>query len=239
MKTATLSRWQAMAHWCRTPRTLAISQGALGLALLSGILGIVAVGGFKAARLLKASAEPNGDVPVLDSFSEPAIAFALLKKQVEDLFESQRLARSLQSEARPGHPGSGAADPGEMKRRSMAGQIHWLHERMQMLDLNANHDRMLLSAKDCNHKTFIDCYLRILFAASDAMEIVAWTRRALDSAEACGRTAEVLDALRHVAWFGNDARASNRLSAVVETWKAGRQPSHSPPGNPAAGAAGL
>jgi len=63
-----------------------------------------------------------------------------------------------------------------------------------------------------------DCYLQLLQTAPNRPDSRYWAHLALACSRYCGRTDEVLDALRHVIHFHPDLKTTGRLKTVLDEW---------------------
>src|SRR5690349_20853841 len=140
----------------------------------------------------------NDPAPDLDSFSEPDIAAAVLKRHAQALIEvcSQDLGDIAGSDHRPLQ-----ARSGQWINRY---QTEFRRQKQLVDDADIAHGLLILYKISERPGEFLDCYLRLLGASPEHPVIWRWAGTALSYGQACGRTEEVLDALRHIARFDQD-----------------------------------
>jgi hypothetical protein len=241
----------------RARRIAAMKRGAVKTVLIALLLGGLCVKGLRIAGRFSDASRSNDTMLELDSFSEPEIAIAILNQHVEHLLlisnASQPPGRSAMLQQYCAQFQLRAASKPTMNAESLrlntlgekalprmpaTDQIRWLHHRVQMLNHNLNRELMRMHMESGNWNEFLDCYLKMLSEAPDEfgaaqgtkdIQVAQWTKLALDQAESCSRTDEILDALQHVIQFHNDVRAVKRLVNVLELWKVEYQRRHLTP----------
>jgi hypothetical protein len=189
----------------------------------------------------RASLSWNDDLPELDSFSQPALAIAILQQHVRKLFLTYALtnepppavgttngwAVTITNSQRPKQldRSSGVRQgPQSGEQGSCLDSLQALDGRLRALRTDLLHHLMVLQYRNRSWNEFLDTYLEILAMAPEKAGIAPWARSALACSQTCQRTDEVLDALQHVARFSKDARTAARLQGVLEDWNAGRIP---------------
>ena len=187
-----------------------MTRRALSTVLLVGVLGILCVGGLGIARHFSAPSRFSDTVPELDSFSEPQIAIAILNQHAQNIFWTY--CNLTEPSCQP-------------VRLQQVDQIRSLYNQVQTLNQNLTSELMLIYAESGDWKEFLDCYLKLLSEAPDPNEygLVLWTPCALEHSGDCGRTEEVLEALRQVMLSHEDVKSVRRLAGTVEKWKAEHQ----------------
>lgn len=161
------------------------------------------------------TADVLAGVAPLDSFSEPAIAATLLRREADTLFSSFTEARN-DAEYPGAIPLNQAAtsrmrnppDAGGPKLSEMSAAESQLLQRLEKLratirELNQEIDEKLLviDTKTRNANELVDCFLELLHNCPERPEILEWVGPALDSAASSGRSDELRDALEHVLRF--------------------------------------
>jgi hypothetical protein len=185
---------------------------------------------------------PTGDdVPELDSFSEPAVALAILQQHVRDLYFAHTLSEAgtnksawlnqgvsgPHTEAQPNGSESASFPPcsrnEEMSQRGPSGN-RWLNSTSVYAGCTANclEDLLPVQFEKQRWNDFLDCYLELLAVAPEKVAVVSWTRSALACSQVCGRTDEVLSGLQHFIRFSEDTKIITRLECAIDDWKAGR-----------------
>jgi hypothetical protein len=182
------------------------------------------------------TADVLAGVAPLDSFSEPAIAATLLKRESENLFS--RFTEARNDADYPGTPslneralsGSKRLDDGDgvaWKLREMSAAEIQLLQRLEKLratirELNQDVDQKLLviDFKNRSANDLVDCFLELLHNCPEHPEILEWVDSAMDSAESCGRADELQDALRHVLRFQSSLPTAGGLKSRIERRKA-------------------
>lgn len=191
---------------------------------------------FGVARVSRSS----GDIPQLDSFSEPAVAIAILQQHVQNLYfapardfngtnevlRPREAASNFSAWVSPGNQnfaappffssGSQKSEP-DPNRQSLSE----LHGRLSALQAQLLQNLLALHYQNHSWNDFLDCYLQLLVAQPEQV-VCSWTRSALACSPICGRTDEILDALQHFTRFSKDTNAVARLQVVLEDWNAGK-----------------
>lgn len=191
-------------------------------------------------RFVRSLAGPTESVPDLDSFSEPSVAAAILKKQAADLIreyeKSQEekcqiscpgqnddsIAASCGSgQFRPENPSRGIDPQGVPKSapewiRRIREAIRQREEALGMDELEDQLLRICQEQKQWNE--FIDAYLQLLGRRPGSDIAVAWLRIALDYSAYCDRTEEMREVLEHLARFHRDRKLARRIKNVLDQW---------------------
>jgi hypothetical protein len=172
------------------------------------------------------------EVPQLDSFSRPSIASAVLQLEAERLFAEY--VALYDQEWRPGPPGSparrgaqlapGQGQTGGEKPQQGSAKTATAIEALEELDatvgrLQCDLERKLLAAYAQNHLSdkFLDHYVLLLRERPDgaaglyAAQALAWSR-------SCGRTGEVLEALKHLNRYQPHRKDAAVLRAALAEW---------------------
>lgn len=190
-------------------------------------------------RTVRLPAGPAEQVSELDSFAEPSIAAAVLKKQAQDLIwaynvsrdaawspksqlDPDRERRCAPREGEPFLQGSSACAAKSQNALS-ASTCEWIqrfkeaiHQREDAALASGLEDQLLHIYEDNGlWNEVIDCYLGILSRRPDSPLAVAWAPLALDRSTYCNRTEEVRDALEHVARFSRDRKLAARIKTVL------------------------
>jgi hypothetical protein len=160
------------------------------------------------------SADASNSPPDLDSFSEPSIAAAVLKRHAKALQEACSADLSLLS----------GANPGAFQNRA----TEWIARYQEGLDRQEEivkdgdlEHGLLILYRVCNRRQeFVDCYLKLLGASPNHPVVWRWAGCALEFAQSCGRREEVLDALQHIARFDRDLEVANHVRDGLEKWTA-------------------
>jgi len=191
---------------------------------------------FNDSRFFRA-ADPLGGASSLDSFSEPATAAVILKRQAESLLLDYTEARNAASEVAPtylpnhrevdshnkvpqeytGFAGFGRGSASEVSRIQPLEQLH-----ATMQDMTIDLDQKLLVVFSENHfeNQLLDRFLQFLQEAPERPAVLEWVNRALDYSRDCGRTEELEDALEHTVRFHPELKTTRQLKALVESWEA-------------------
>ncbi len=182
------------------------------------------------------TADVLAGVAPLDSFSEPAIAATLLRREAENLFSSFTEARNdadypgtlpLNKRASSVTRKPDDGDAVGWKPREMSTTENQLLQRLEKLratlrELSQDVDQKLLviGLKNRNANDLVDCFLELLHNCPERPEILEWVEPALDSAESCGRADELQDALEHVLRFQKSLPTAWGLKVRIEKRKA-------------------
>ncbi len=189
---------------------------------------------FGPAQVSESTALLTDDLPALDSFSGPAIATAILQRQVEILFlaclrtnEARRLAEGIRTAAIP-HPqtqtGERRFSSDQAQGIQLAGgeSLFTLDGRLRRLRAELLQDLLAVHYQNRSWNDFVNAYLELLAVEPDKVGMAFWTRSALACSHLCGRTDEVLDAVQRIARFSKNPKTVVRLQAVLADWSAGR-----------------
>jgi hypothetical protein len=182
--------------------------------LVLPLVGLLAVAGYQTSRSWTLSSDLSVGPCELDSFSKPSLAVAILKQEAGRRFYACM-------ERQPPVPDQGPSDGSRAAAALQAPGIQPLAKlRQQTRELNVDLDSMLLNA--CDEKglwnAYLDCYLQLLQGASEAPLVLNCARNALLISDKCGRTEEVLDAMRHVTRFHRQLKTAEGLRSLVEEW---------------------
>jgi hypothetical protein len=162
-----------------------------------------------------------GSPPDLDSFSEPAIAAAVLKRSAQGLNEA--CAEDLSALS--------AAKTGALQARTAEWISRYETELNRQKEILTDGDLehgLLILYKTCGRREdFVDGYLRLLGISPDQPVVWRWAGYALTYAQSCARSEEVLDALQHIARFGRDRQVADQVKAALQKWSAVSQPKSS------------
>ena len=181
-----------------------------------------------------------GNIPDLDSFSEPSVGLAVLKLEAERLVLAYHEIRNqeeishwaaLHDSAAAGPQGS----PGSVsnssapfirpaaREDSALKRMAKLHAEVQDLEVYLNRNLMAAYSLNDSCSEFLDCYLRLLHQAPKLQKrhgMQDWTWSALQCARKCGRAEEVADALQHVVRFQRDLSGAETMRAILEQLEA-------------------
>ncbi len=218
--------------WARRARTWS--------SLLLLVVLMAQLSGPRFGTAAKSSALWSEDVPALDSFSEPAVATAILQQRVRNLYftyclgdeETNAVLRTLGNAPRfraagPTAPQNSAAAPMSSRdgqkgdRASSRASLLELHALARGLQGDLLETLLAVHFENQAWNEFLDCYLELLAVAPGRVELSSWANAALLSARNCGRTDELLEALRHFTRFGKDPRMVARFQRVLENGDTG------------------
>jgi len=192
-------------------------------------------------RFVGSLASPTEAVPDLDSFSEPAVAAAILKREAADL------VRAYASSTAEGPPKRSALkrilEPGGAPDGSVASRpenpecvvelqvppksaAEWIarfreaiRQREEAVAWSELEDQVLLICQENNlGNEFIDAYLQMLARRPDSGLAAVWARVALDYSARCHRTEEVRDAIEHVVRFHGNRQFAALLKTALQRW---------------------
>jgi hypothetical protein len=177
----------------------------------------------------------SGDlVSDVDSFSQPAIAVAVLKHETALLSLAYGESQYSAKKSRTGPVEPYALNTNELRHEPNQGslrasqrialatspgsQIERLHAAIQELNVDLDWQLMAMHFADQSWNEFLDCYLRLLTEAPGKANVL-WARSALECSQRCGRTREVVDSLEHLVRFHSEIKAANACEATLEEWK--------------------
>ena len=221
--------------WWRKTLTRRSLWAGLGLLLTALLVGRLAEAGFKAGRLFQPD-DLRDEPATLDSFSEPAVACAILKQEAERLLLVYREDRDREQPARQPDTGRGVepepqagagriAEPPAGSRilsRPRTSAIQPLSVLdAQVRDLKLSLCRELLSVYFDQHlwNEFVDRYLQLVREGPEQPEVVGYVFCALECSQKCGRAEEVVDVLQHVVRFHPESKRAEELKRALEKWK--------------------
>jgi hypothetical protein len=224
------------AELCRGAWTVA--RGAFYVLLGGLVLADLGRSAIKAGRYFRTPVLLAGISP-LDSFSEPAIAAAILKQEAEKLLFEYTEARNdastpdasvvegFQHAASQGQPATNPIHFAGFVRGSAldAARIRPLEKlqgTVQNLNVELYQELLVVYAENHFDNELVDTFLRFLRVAPECPEVLQWVRTALDSSQPCGRTEEVQDALQHTLRFHPTLKTAAQLAALKRSWDAER-----------------
>jgi hypothetical protein len=213
-------------------------MGCFCLLLLALLGWRLAEGGFNPSRIFRAG-DAVDSTSLLDSFSEPSVGLAVVKREAERLMinytqnrdevEMHQLAQlpQLSYSAAVGTslaPGSVESWPAAVKNAA-AREAFALKQlaklRAEVQDLELDLELKLMTAysyrESCNE--LLDCYLRLVQQAPERPWVQWWRQSALECARKCGREEELADALRHVIQFQEGLYGAGEMRTVLEEWE--------------------
>jgi hypothetical protein len=172
----------------------------------------------------------------LDSFAEPSIAAAVFKHEAERSFSAYVRTRDLEAtslayladSAWRGTGQASAIQPGSLANRpgraaGLAATQSLMQLRSKVVEAKVDVDRTLLSIySDTGLWTkFLDHYLGCLHETPENSLVVNWVTCALVHSHDCGRTSEVVEAVRQAIRVNRDANAARLLGDNLELWRMG------------------
>ena len=187
----------------------------------------------KATYSLRPGAASYELVSQVDSFSQPSIAAAILKRETDHLFWAYAENRNRALELEVGRvqentagknqqlPGQNQLSLHELKHVALASapmqDIERLHATLQ--ELTIDFDRQLMATHFTNESwnEFLDCYLRLLVEAPEKVNAL-WTRAALEYSQQCHRTEEMVGALEHFLRYHPQLKAARALESTLQEW---------------------
>jgi len=226
----------AFKRFCRGRAVGEVGRRAFYLLLAALVAVDLTRSAFHAAQWLR-KPDPVADVAALDSFSEPALAAAILKQRAESCYTQARNAAwdsalspfhdPLQAGngRRPGQNAAGLAGPG----RGFPPVAPWLaaleelRATIQDLDVDLDQKLLVIYSEHRLDNQLLDRFLQFLHEAPERKEVLEWVPSSLDCSQHCGRTEELADALQHLVRFHPNLKTAKRLSARVQAWEAGRR----------------
>ena len=180
----------------------------------------------------------------LDSFSEPAVAMSILKREVETLCaawglpenapeevlwpaESTHIAQtgagSTNCEAAKDLPLHAESRKKGDRREDLAREaLAELKARIRALHGKLLQKSLLIHFHERAWDLYLDCYLDLLTLAPEQADVVLCGRPALACAGALGRTDELTDALRHFTRFSQDSNTVARVQGLLADWSNGK-----------------
>ena len=159
--------------------------------------------------------KPEAAFPEIDSFSEPAIALAVLKLKVDRVFQD-----CIQDwDARYPNP-SGASGSAPPQADTPLARLQQLHQQIEALASDVDDKLMTVSARQGRANDFVERYLDRLSARSDNGSVGLLASTALLFAERCQRTAELLHAMEEFSAFHPELKPSLKLERAVDEWRA-------------------
>ena len=180
---------------------------------------------FRSNQSAGASSSIYGPVTI-DSFSQPGLAFGVLKQEGERLLvqcgETQSTGQSLNGKT---------ATPSAICSNfcSASSNLSALVQlKSQAQDLNIDLGRKLMGIYFGREEwtKFLDYYLELLREDPKAAEL--WAGQALFASERCGRTKEIEQAFLQVTRFNRDPATISNLTAVTSEWRAENAASRPP-----------
>jgi hypothetical protein len=180
-------------------------------------------------------------VASFDSFSEPAVAYAILSREAERLLLLYREMRdqelisqawlagaSVQPASQSGTgqltgPLTGAGNRSELQTLPIQ-SLTALDAQVQNLHVSLGGKLLSVYYDHRSWNEFVDCYLQLAGEAPGQIEVSLWARCALDCSQKCGRAQEVEDALQHIVRFHPELRTAGGLKDALTKWKTASSP---------------
>jgi hypothetical protein len=227
-------------HWWRKDASRHVLWLGLGLAL-SALL----AWGLSVARTMTGQPsqpdELRDGIVSFDSFSEPAVACAILTQEAERLllvYLEREGEQSLLLEehavliaepaVKPGTlPGNGApalAEGQSGAKASALRSLNVLETQVRSLELSLVRSLLVVYAGQQSWDKYVDCYLQLIREEPGRSDVVVYARCALDAAAECGRAEELADALHHVVRFHPELKTAAGLKDVLAEWSARTSP---------------
>jgi hypothetical protein len=205
------------------------------IAALAGLALPPAAGWWSPTGRLDTSREVAGDVFPLDCFSRPGIAASILQRETQRCYCEFIELRDIDWYARLQPPAS-PPKAGETGFRPTAApdttpsssgaplatavkKLEDLDGLVTQLDRDLDTKLMTIYSATSQPDRFLDCYLSILAKPLDGRDVDLQTRCALQCAQNCGRTAEVVDALQHFLRFHSDLGCVGVVRTVLRDWQ--------------------
>jgi hypothetical protein len=207
----------------------------------------LAQSGFRAVLYFHNSGLTPG-VTYLDSFSEPSMAVAILKQEAEKLMMNYTQARDEASTlqvpmtvqpAPSVHSNHSAFNPSTIQFRGFARgspletssiqPIERLHAAVRDLEIELELKLLVIDWENSFEHELVDGFLLLLRQAPENLEALEWLPTALDSAQHCGRTEEVEDALQEALLFHPHLKTAVQMRSKKEEWDRGHQAAHNSP----------
>ena len=187
----------------------------LCLALAVAVLAARLAGPGSLTRKLFPAADLAAGPPLLDSFSEPAVACAILKEESLRLWWTVQIAAAEEEQAPPGQRGRVAAEANTQSLIVLAGQV-------QDLALDLNQQVMELELNNHAWDEFLDRYILLVYKAPYRTEASSWAQSALELAQKCDRAEEVESALRRVVRLHRPPHTAAKMEAALDAWQTQR-----------------
>lgn len=187
----------------------------LCLTLALAVLAARLAGPGSLARKLFPPADSAAGAPLLDSFSEPGVACAILKEESHRLWWTAQVKAAEEEQAPRGQRGRVATEASTQSLIALAA-------RVQDLALDLNQQVMELELNNQAWDGFLDRYLLLVYEAPHRTEASSWARCALEVAQKCGRAEEVESALRRVIRLRQRLHSAAGMEAALGAWQTQR-----------------
>jgi len=197
--------------------TVSLQSGWPVLCLTLAVTVLVArlAGPGSLGRKLFPAADSAEGPPLLDSFSEPAVACAILKAESQRLWWMVQIGAAEKEQVSQGQRGGVATDTSAQSLMSLAAQV-------QELALDLNQQVMELELKNHAWDEFLDRYLSLLYEAPHRMEVSSWAEGSLELAQKCDRVEEVESAVRRVIRLRQPLGKAAEMEAALDAWRTQR-----------------
>jgi hypothetical protein len=151
----------------------------------------------------------------LDSFSEPAVACAILKEESQRLWWMAQIEAAEKEQASHGQRGGVVTEASAQSLISLAAQV-------QDLALDLNQEVMELELNNHAWGEFLDRYLALLYEAPYRREASSWAQCALELGLKCDRAEEVESALRRVIRLRQPLHPAAEMGSALDAWQTQR-----------------
>jgi hypothetical protein len=227
-------------HWWRKDASQHVLWASLGLAL------IVVLACRWAVTIAKTGQDCGPDelkdgVVSFDSFSEPAVACAILSQEAERLLLVYREQAGEESVLLEEHAvliaepavnqgtvqGNGVPPLAKGRSGTKASVMHSLNvldAQVRGLELSLVRSLLVVYADQRSWDKYVDCYLQLIREEPGQSDVVVHVRCALDAAAKCGRAEEVIDVLQHVVRFHPELKTAAVFKSALAEWGATSSP---------------
>ena len=220
-------------NWCKNHLRTPGDRSFFYLLLVFAVALDLAGAGFKGIRSFTSASGAGDNVCELDSFSEPAMAAAILKQESERSLRVYLSNRAVETgtEVSVGPvrendvPGNGrplnrAATPpassGTELQTSAIQHLESLHRAIQEMNADLVHKLLIVYSQNGRWNEFLNFYLESLQADPANPNVVIWRHTALVCSTNLGRTKQILHALDQATRCHRDVRTDPGRTGVME-----------------------
>jgi hypothetical protein len=151
----------------------------------------------------------------LDSFSAPSLALSALNREALRLIMAYTQHRDKKPATSASLPRHSVSFGGPTAVSGVIEPIAKLDAQVQRLKSELDCRLLWIYAENGREQQFLDRYLALLAEAPGTPDVNMWMPQAINFAQRCGRTDELVDALTHFARFNGTAQRAQSVRDLL------------------------
>ena len=153
----------------------------------------------------------------LDSFSEPSLASAILRRKAQGLMTSY-------TEYRPITISTGELEQRQPGAKGIIENVEELRRDVCAAEAELDADLMVIYFDNQRWNQFLDRYLHFIHSNPESPNVLPWAWPALTFSKRCNRTEEVYCELENLTHFHPTLKTAPGLTNVLAEWRAEAKP---------------